>query len=321
MIVEDLAGRGRTVLPADYLAEHCEYGWALTIDAAQGATADVGLVLVRPGIDREHLYVGMTRGRDGNHAYITPDPTVDPEHDHGHSPAARKHTDQDPHREANGVLTAALAQSGAQDAAHTALAEARKVAADTARKTQERQAADVERQRLLPQPVPVEHTRAVEQLQALRAERDRLHDQQLRLWTSARDIKQQLDEAPKWARGRRQTLTASFTEAQVSCVRPTLPLPAWTRRSRSRPGSSTATPANATTRSATSSAAPASLPCDGWHPMSSPYPDPPKTRSGTSPPASPQVAGEMTTTSTSTATTTTEGSAGEDRPGTRFGNG
>ena len=214
MIVEDLAGRGRTVLPADYLAEHCEYGWALTIDAAQGATADVGLVLVRPGIDREHLYVGMTRGRAGNHAYITPDPTVDPEHDHGHGPAARKQTDQDPHREANGVLTAALAQSGAQDAAHTALAEARKVAADTARKTQERQAADVERQRLLPQPVTVEHTRAVEQLQALRAERDRLHDQQLRLWTSARDIKQQLDEAPKWARGRRRTLTASFAEIQ-----------------------------------------------------------------------------------------------------------
>ena len=54
----------------------------------------------------------MTRGRDGNHAYITPDPTIDPEHDHGHSPAARKHTDQDPLREANGVLTAALAQSG-----------------------------------------------------------------------------------------------------------------------------------------------------------------------------------------------------------------
>lgn len=214
LIVEDLAGRGRTVLPADYLAEHCEYGWALTIDAAQGATADVGLVLVRPGIDREHLYVGMTRGRNGNHAYITPDPTVDPEHDHGHSPAARKHTDQDPHREANGVLTAALAQSGAQDAAHTALAEARKVAADTARKTQERQAAEAERQRLLPQPVPVEHTRAVEQLQALRAERDRLHHQQLRLWASARDTKQQLDAAPKWARGRRQTLTATFAEVQ-----------------------------------------------------------------------------------------------------------
>ena len=77
LIVEDLAGRGRTVLPAAYLAEHAEYGWATTIDAAQGATADVGIVLVRPGLDREHLYVAMTRGRHANHAYITPDPATD----------------------------------------------------------------------------------------------------------------------------------------------------------------------------------------------------------------------------------------------------
>ena len=83
LVVEDLTGRGRTVLPAAYVAEHVEYGWASTIDAAQGATADVGVVLVRPGMDREHLYVAMTRGRNGNHAYITPDPLADDDH-HGH---------------------------------------------------------------------------------------------------------------------------------------------------------------------------------------------------------------------------------------------
>jgi hypothetical protein len=44
VIVEDLTGRGRTVLPDDYLSKHAEYGWASTIDAAQGATADVGIV-------------------------------------------------------------------------------------------------------------------------------------------------------------------------------------------------------------------------------------------------------------------------------------
>ena len=224
LIVEDLTGRGRTVLPADYLAEHCEYGWALTIDAAQGATADVGLVLVRPGMDREHLYVGMTRGREGNHAYITPDPTADPEHDHGHPPHRRQQPGQDLHREANGVLSAALSQSGAQDAAHTALAQARKVAADTARKQQEREAAETERQRLAPRPVPVDHTRAVEQLQALRAERDRVRHAQQRLWASIRDSSQQLDTAPKWARGRRHTLTATLTDdkAQLQQTHPML---------------------------------------------------------------------------------------------------
>lgn len=70
--MDDLAGRGRTVLPAAYLAGHADYGWASTIDAAQGATTDIGIVLVRPGLDREHLYVGLTRGRRANHAYMTP---------------------------------------------------------------------------------------------------------------------------------------------------------------------------------------------------------------------------------------------------------
>ena len=82
LIVEDLRGRGRVILPAAYLEQHCEYGWASTIDSAQGATADVGIVLVRPGLDRAHLYVAMTRGRHGNHAYITTEAPTDPAHDH-----------------------------------------------------------------------------------------------------------------------------------------------------------------------------------------------------------------------------------------------
>jgi len=39
LLVDDLAGRGRTLLPAAYLAEHVDYGWASTIDAAQGSPA------------------------------------------------------------------------------------------------------------------------------------------------------------------------------------------------------------------------------------------------------------------------------------------
>jgi conjugative relaxase-like TrwC/TraI family protein len=58
-----------TILPTGYLARHVEYGWASTITAAQGATADVGIVLARPGLDQEHFYVAMTRGRQQNHAH------------------------------------------------------------------------------------------------------------------------------------------------------------------------------------------------------------------------------------------------------------
>lgn len=151
LIVDDLAGRGRLVLLADYLARHADYGWASTIDAAQGATADIGIVLVRSGLDREHLYVAMTRGRHANHA-CTPDPTNDDQH-HGPShpqhgaqgrpavpagttPVAGEPAEPD-HRlqsEAMSVLPAALTQSGAQDAAHTALQQARAAASQTTRR-------------------------------------------------------------------------------------------------------------------------------------------------------------------------------------------
>lgn len=61
LIVEDLAGRGRTVLPADYLAEYCEYGWASTIDAAQGSTAVVGILLVRLQRQRQQQPVQLAQ--------------------------------------------------------------------------------------------------------------------------------------------------------------------------------------------------------------------------------------------------------------------
>ncbi|MGQ0846964.1 MAG: ATP-dependent DNA helicase [Sporichthyaceae bacterium] len=51
--VEHLDRGERAFLPAGYVAEHAEYGWATTVTAAQGATVDVALVLVRPGINRE----------------------------------------------------------------------------------------------------------------------------------------------------------------------------------------------------------------------------------------------------------------------------
>ncbi len=127
LIVEDLTGRGRAVLPADYLSRHAEYGWASTIDAAQGATADVGIVLVRPGMDREHLYVAMTRGRHGNHAYVTPDLTSDDDH-HGHtaprpSPEAAVRSPQEQARA--GARGRAPAQRRAGRRAHRARTGAR----------------------------------------------------------------------------------------------------------------------------------------------------------------------------------------------------
>ena len=109
LLVDDHVGRGATILPAVYVAEHVEHGWASTIDGAQGATTDIAILLVRPGIDREHLYVGLTRGRDENHAYLAP--ALDD--DHAHPPVGDNGARQ--------MLPAALAHSGRNDAAHTLL--------------------------------------------------------------------------------------------------------------------------------------------------------------------------------------------------------
>ena len=109
LLVDDLTGKGGTMLPPTYVAEHVEHGWATTIDAAQGATTDIAILLVRPGIDREHLYVGLTRGRDENHLYVAS--PVD--EDHEHSPAG----DTD----AQALLQTALGRSGSKDAAHTVI--------------------------------------------------------------------------------------------------------------------------------------------------------------------------------------------------------
>lgn len=58
-------------LPADYVAEHVELGYATTIHRAQGATVDTAHLIARPGMSRQQLYVGLTRGRSANHVYAT----------------------------------------------------------------------------------------------------------------------------------------------------------------------------------------------------------------------------------------------------------
>ena len=82
LTVQRLDGTDMAVLPDEYVAEHAVYGWAATIDAAQGATVDHTLLLARPGLDRSRLYVGMTRGRESNHLYLAPppDPEITPRH-------------------------------------------------------------------------------------------------------------------------------------------------------------------------------------------------------------------------------------------------
>jgi conjugative relaxase-like TrwC/TraI family protein len=66
-----LTGRtGVVQLPAEYVADHLELGYAQTSHATQGRTVDVGLLLVDNPIDSRGVYTPMTRGRKANHAYV-----------------------------------------------------------------------------------------------------------------------------------------------------------------------------------------------------------------------------------------------------------
>ena len=72
---------GQVTLPAAYVAEHVDLGYATTTHRAQGITVETAHVLAAPGMARENLYVAMTRGRHDNHLYLALD-DVDPTCDH-----------------------------------------------------------------------------------------------------------------------------------------------------------------------------------------------------------------------------------------------
>lgn len=70
----DDANRGTVVLPAAYVAEHVELGWAVTGYGNQGTTTDHAIAVVEPSSTRAGTYVAMTRGRQRNVALVV-DPT------------------------------------------------------------------------------------------------------------------------------------------------------------------------------------------------------------------------------------------------------
>lgn len=94
-------------LPAAYVAESVELGYAVTAHRAQGVTVDTAHVVVSASTTRENFYVSMTRGRDNNTAYVTLDQPDD------------SHTlPKDSETSAKSVLYGVLRHSGAELSAH-----------------------------------------------------------------------------------------------------------------------------------------------------------------------------------------------------------
>ncbi|MGV0993780.1 MAG: MobF family relaxase [Mycobacterium sp.] len=107
---DDAAARVR--LPARYVRDHTTLGYASTIDISQGITADTCHVVASDQLNRQQLYVALTRGRQENHLYFST-------------------AESDPHRilapkatfppTAVDILTAILRRDSAQQSAHSVM--------------------------------------------------------------------------------------------------------------------------------------------------------------------------------------------------------
>lgn len=101
---------GSMVLPAAYVGEHVELGYAITAHRTQGVTVDTSHVVTTATTTRENFYVAMTRGRHGNFAYVTTD-TADDAH-------VAPHPSDNPDATARSVLYGVLQHVGAELSAH-----------------------------------------------------------------------------------------------------------------------------------------------------------------------------------------------------------
>ncbi|MDY3128150.1 MAG: MobF family relaxase [Corynebacterium sp.] len=83
--VEVLRSSGqRQYLPAAYVRDNVQLGYAATVHRAQGATVDVTRAVIDSHTDRAGLYVALSRGRVANHAYVVDDIDFDFEAEDGH---------------------------------------------------------------------------------------------------------------------------------------------------------------------------------------------------------------------------------------------
>lgn len=66
----NLLNQQRVRMPADYVQEHVELGYASTVHGAQGATVDTSHTLIDGAETRPMLYVALSRGRQSNHVWV-----------------------------------------------------------------------------------------------------------------------------------------------------------------------------------------------------------------------------------------------------------
>ena len=118
LLLGSLDGRGKLSIPVDYVGYNVALAYAVTVRKAHGVTTDEAVLVVDEMTSAEHLYVGLTRGREQNLACVACEPVDD---GHRRLPAPTAHD----------TLTAALGRSGSDGSATEAFRAGLEQAAGT----------------------------------------------------------------------------------------------------------------------------------------------------------------------------------------------
>jgi conjugative relaxase-like TrwC/TraI family protein len=114
------------VLAEDYLRQHVHHGYAVTLQSAQGVTADTSYPIVSERTDRNTLYMGMTRGRETNRVHIYSRLAGEGDHEHAQPDSGLHQTRRGDPQQAAALVRAI---TGRDDRPHTV----HQTAADTDR--------------------------------------------------------------------------------------------------------------------------------------------------------------------------------------------
>ncbi|UIR39722.1 AAA family ATPase (plasmid) [Rhodococcus sp. DMF-1] len=117
---------GEVTVAADYLTENVHLGYATTVHRAQGMTVGHCHVLAAASMDRQSLYVALTRGKLANLVYAAHDELPDWDFEHA----------QDEHPGAVGLLAKIVGRDGSQRTAHQMIEQAQREAASWSRITE-----------------------------------------------------------------------------------------------------------------------------------------------------------------------------------------
>ncbi|MHC3370841.1 MobF family relaxase (plasmid) [Rhodococcus aetherivorans] len=110
---------GQVTVAADYITDNVQLGYATTVHRSQGMTVGHCHVLAGANMDRQSLYVAMSRGKNTNIVYAAHDEL--PDWDFEHHP--------DEHPGAMGLLAKIIARDGSQRTVHQMIEDEQRKAA------------------------------------------------------------------------------------------------------------------------------------------------------------------------------------------------